>query len=77
LDRKLFGDFARMRSRIKKPITTAKTITGLLNKLEKIVADGHDQGQIIQEAIDRCWLNFYPPKDEGRKVDRNGKEWVV
>lgn len=71
LNKTLWQDFHRMRSRIKKPITTARTITGLLNKLEKLVSEGHDQDELIQNAVDHCWQSFYPPKKE--RVSGNGK----
>jgi hypothetical protein len=84
LNRDLFADFTRMRSRIKKPITTTKTITGLLTKLEKLIGEGHSQEALIQEAIDHCWMSFYPPKKDGctvnadgNRVDRDGREWIA
>ena len=65
LNKDLWADFHRMRSRIKKPITTERTITGLINKLKSIIDDGHDQDEVIQAAVTGCWLSFYPPKGNG------------
>lgn len=62
LNKDLWADFKRMRSRIKKPITSARTITGLLNQLKNLINQGHDQEKIIQASIDHCWQDFYPPK---------------
>lgn len=63
LDRELWGDFHRMRTRIKKPITTKHTITGLINKLAGLIDQGYQQDIVIQTAIDNCWMSFYPPKN--------------
>ena len=62
LNKDLWSDFHRMRSKIKKPITTERTITGLIKKLKSIIDDGHNQDDIIQASIDGCWQTFYPPK---------------
>ncbi len=62
LDKKLWGDFCRMRSRIRKPITTERTIDGLIKKLSNLIDQGHNQEDLIQNAIDNCWMTFYPPK---------------
>ena len=75
LNKELWADFHRMRSRIKKPITTKRTIEGLLNKLKATIDDGHDQDEIIQAAITGCWLSFYPPKScQSKKDDKEG--WI-
>lgn len=71
LNKSLWQDFHRMRSRIRKPVTTEKTITGLMNKLKSITGDGHSQDEIIQLAIDNCWLTFYPPKK------KDSEEYIV
>ena len=56
------GRFLRMRSRIRKPITTERTIDGLIKKLSDLIDQGHNQEDLIQNAIDNCWMTFYPPK---------------
>jgi hypothetical protein len=60
----LWADFRRMRSRIKKPITTRRTIDGLLNQLKTLMDKGCNQDEIIQASIDHCWQDFYAPKKE-------------
>uniref|UniRef100_A0A6H1ZLA2 Uncharacterized protein n=1 Tax=viral metagenome TaxID=1070528 RepID=A0A6H1ZLA2_9ZZZZ len=60
LNKKLWSDFHRMRSRIKKPITTERTIDGLLKNLKNLMSE-FSQDEIIQKAIDHCWQTFYPP----------------
>jgi hypothetical protein len=78
LNKNLWADFHKMRSRIKKPITTERTIKGLITSLKKLMDDGHCQEDIIQMAIDKCWLSFYPPKNTGRTcANDDGKEWIV
>jgi hypothetical protein len=62
LDKEQWQDFHRMRSRIKKPITTKQTITRLLTKLKKLMDNGYSQEILFSEAIDHCWQSFYPPK---------------
>jgi len=69
LNRSLWSDFCRMRSRIKKPITTERTINGLLSKLKEHVDKGYTQDEIIQAAIDHCWQSFFPPKTERKIID--------
>jgi hypothetical protein len=63
LNKDLWADFKRMRSRIKKPITTPRTISGLIAKLEKLISEGYSQDEVIQSSIDNCWQSFYPPKE--------------
>ena len=64
LNRELWSDFAKTRLSVKKPITTERTITNLLSKLKSLMDAGHKQEEIIQLAVDRCWLSFYEPKDK-------------
>jgi hypothetical protein len=62
LNMELWSDFHKMRTRIKKPITSKRTIDGLLKKLEDIIKSGYNQNEIIQKSIDHCWQSFYEPK---------------
>jgi len=74
LNRSLWSDFCRMRSRIKKPITTERTINGLLSRLKEHVDKGYTQDEIIQAAIDHCWQSFFIPNN---KPKNSGKEdWI-
>lgn len=68
LNKPLWFDFVRMRERIKKPITTARTISGLINSLTKIMEKGFSQDLIIQAAIDNCWRSFYAPQSPDRPI---------
>jgi hypothetical protein len=61
LDKILWADFKRMRSKIKKPITTIRTVDRLLAKLKGLIDEGHNQSEIIQRSIDHCWQDFYAP----------------
>ena len=62
LNKELWSNFAKMRSRIKKPITTEQTIKNLLSGLQTLMGQ-YPQESIIQSAIDGCWQKFYPPKN--------------
>lgn len=59
----LWFDFVKMRTRIKKPIMTERTVSNLIAKLEGLIAGGYKQEDIIQKAIDSCWQSFYPPRE--------------
>ena len=58
-----------MRKQIKKPITTEETVTRALNKLKKLSSDPEEQNEIIQQAINGCWVSFYPLKDKPKKIN--------
>lgn len=64
-----FMAWANMRKQIKKPITTEETVTRALNKLKKLSSDPEEQNEIIQQAINGCWVSFYPLKDKPKKIN--------
>lgn len=59
-----FIDWARMRTQIKKPITTKATITRNYAKLCKLSKRTDKQIRIIEQSVDRCWQTFYELKEE-------------
>ena len=73
LDMKIWGEFRKMRQRIRKPMTEhAEDL--LLKDLAKLKADGHDPKAIVEQSIKRSWQGLFPVKrDESRpplsKVD--------
>jgi hypothetical protein len=71
LNKELWKEFKSMRSRIKKPITTQRTVTNLISGLKAIIDQGYPQDIIIQEAIDCCWQKFYVPKNIQHKQKPN------
>ena len=59
-----FMEWVEMRKSIKKPITSKRTVTRALNKLNELSQDTSEQIKLIELAIDKCWLGFYPLKQE-------------
>ena len=59
-----FMEWVAMRKSIKKPVTTERTVTRALNKLNELSKDPAEQIKLIELAVDKCWLGFYPPKQE-------------
>ena len=59
-----FMDFATMRKKIKKPITSKQTVTRILNKLDKLAATTEEKIAILNRSVDRCWQDVYELKGE-------------
>ena len=59
-----FMEWVEMRKKIKKPITSKKTVTRALNVLYRLTDNKDKQIRIIDQATDRNWLSFYPLKEE-------------
>lgn len=60
-----FLDFAENRRAIKKPIKTDRTLTLLLSKLNELSKGNRKQKlQLIDLAIERNWLSFFPLREE-------------
>lgn len=59
-----FMEWVAMRKSIKKPVTSKQTVTRALNKLNELSQDPAEQIKLIELAVDKCWLGFYPPKQE-------------
>ena len=62
-----FLEWARMRAKIKKPITTKATITRNYNALLRLSKDTEKQKKIIAQSVDHCWQGFYKLKTEEQK----------
>lgn len=60
----LFMEWVDMRKSIKKPVTTKRTVTRALNELNRLSQDTAERRKIIEQAVDKCWLGFYPLKEE-------------
>ena len=60
----VFMEWVAMRKSIKKPVTSKQTVTRALNKLYELSQDPVEQVKLIELAIDKCWLWFYPMKQE-------------
>lgn len=60
-----FVEFAENRRAIKKPIKTDRTLTLLLSKLNELSHGNRDRKlQLIDLAIERNWLSFFPLHDD-------------
>lgn len=62
--REAFMEWVEMRKKIKKPITSKRTVTRALNVLYELTDNKDKQIRIIDQATDRNWLSFYPLKEE-------------
>lgn len=74
LDMRLWQEFKKMRTKIKKPLTLhAEKLR--INDLKKIIDDGFTQEQIINRSIANCWQDFYKPKtNNGQKGKFDNEE---
>lgn len=59
-----FMEWVEMRKSIKKPVTSKQTVTRALNRLNELSKDPVEQIKLIELAVDKCWLGFYPTKQE-------------
>ena len=75
LDLKLFKEFKKMRTKLKKPLTEFAEERAIA-KLKTLCEEGYDQETIVSLAIERDWLTFYPPKDNGADNGRNNSTGV-
>jgi hypothetical protein len=69
-----FLEWARMRSKIKKPITSKQTITRNYNELCKLSKRIDKQKRIIEQSVDNCWRGFYPLKESETPYSDKPKE---
>lgn len=60
-----FEAYLEMRKKIKKPMTD-RAIKMLLTELGKLTSDEQTAVKIIEQATVKCWLSFYPLKDDKR-----------
>lgn len=60
----VFMEWVRMRKSLKKPITSKLAVTRALNELNKLTQDPQEQAKLIEYAIYKCWLGFYPMSGE-------------
>lgn len=60
----LFMEWVDMRKSIRKPVRTKGTVTRAVNELNRLSQDTQERRKIIEKAIDRNWLGFYPLDDK-------------
>lgn len=68
-----FMDFAEMRKKIKKPITTVNTVTRILNKLDKLATSTEEKIAILEQSVFHCWQDVYELKGENKTNGQHGK----
>lgn len=59
-----FKEFANMRKKIKKPITSQNTVTRILNKLDRLAKTTEGKIAILNQSTDRCWQGVFELKDD-------------
>lgn len=66
-------EFIKMRTAIKKPMTT-KALDILLNKLNNLASDDDTKIKVLEQSIEHCWQTVYALKenDDGNIQNTNG-----
>ena len=64
-------DFAEMRKAIKKPLTTKKAITMLLNKLDKLASSDKEKKLILEQSIFNNWQGVFELKDKIKQLSKH------
>ena len=62
----LFMEWASMRKDLKKPLTSKTAVSRALNKLNALSKNPVKQRELIEYAIYRNWLSFYPIPQEDK-----------
>lgn len=58
-------EFIKFRKGVKKPMSD-RAITLMINKLESLSHDKHEQVQILNQSIMQGWTGLYALKDDGK-----------
>lgn len=70
--REVIGEFIRMRSRIKKPLTNY-ALQLRLSKLWRLGSTDEERIAIVEQSVGACWQDFFPLKDDAPKSDRRSQ----
>ena len=62
-----FMEFAKMRNKIKKPLTSEDSVKRQLSKLYKLGKTTEEQIAILNQSVDNCWQGLFPVKSEPEK----------
>ena len=62
-----FMEFAKMRNKIKKPLTSEDSVKRQLSKLYKLGKTTEEQIAILHQSVDNCWQGLFPVKIEPEK----------
>lgn len=66
-----WSEFKKMRRKLRKPVSDIAE-SRLVAKHKRLVSDGNDKSELINMAIERCWLSFYPVGDQHEKSKHSG-----
>lgn len=72
--------FAEMRKQMKAPIGTQRTLTLLLNSLEKLGKNEQEKTAIVNQSIERGWKSFYEIKTpfyQQKPVNQGLPDWYA
>lgn len=70
----VFIEWASMRKELKKPITSKTAVSRALNKLNALSKNPERQRELIEYAIYRNWLSFYPIPQEDQLPKKKKEE---
>lgn len=70
----VFMEWAAMRKDLKKPITSRTAVSRALNKLNALSQNTDRQRELIEYAIYRNWLSFYPIPQEDQLPKKKKEE---
>ena len=67
-------EFIKMRTAIKKPMTT-KALEILLNKLNTLASDDDTKIKVLEQSIEHCWQTVYAlkEKEDGKDIRDSGQ----
>lgn len=68
--RQSIKDYLIMRKKIKKPVTTVRTIQERLNELKSLSDIVDIQIQIVNQSVDNCWQKFYELKNQSQTLKK-------
>jgi len=66
-----FMEWVSMRKTIKKPVTSKIAVTRAMNTLDRLAPTIEEKIELIELAVERCWLSFYKPKEERNEIERD------
>ena len=71
--REAYTEFASMREKKKKPISSEQTVTRLLNRLDKLADTTEKKIAILHQSTDNNWTDVYPLKGDKDNGSNNNE----
>ena len=75
VDLGLWREYLKTRNKLKAP-NTDRALNTLLNKITKLRDEGHNPGQLIEEANERGWKSVFAPQSNQQGA-KNGKPTIA